>query len=1397
MSVSGLTNQYTPATLDGLNVVEADQIYIDGKLIDLDNLVPYTGATQALNMGSFPVQSSHVPSAGNDLVNYTTLVASLTNQDVTNDVTYLNKITSTAQTVQASTTFLTGLSVSNERTTNLSSKVVVDANYQNLITSADVSVSQNFGSISSVPPVYQATTDTASGTPILIGFPIVSGKRYRFTIEMLVEDPTYGWYVEFLQSADNINPVTGGIIGVYLIPTGSTAYTASDHTFVALTTGSVIIQTTTDGPSGNDQAVKWKNLTVYEMGVSLENASYPSLGADRVPILNDKRQLVASGINSTQLGYLDNVSSDIQSQLNARVLKAGDTMTGALNMGANKITTTYTPVNPEDVITKGYGDSAYATTSALSGYLPLTGGTLTGNFTVNGGTTTSLSGGMTIATNTRATTANLSGSTIGGTVSSATITTLPSPPPIYNGTYSGSFYGGLLISFTPVIGRTYQYTFTKFYRQGLPSGIFTFEFLQDVGSLALPLAPATTVVPTSYATALTYTGTIRPTTTGNVYLRFYSISVGATNFFWDSFTLTDITASLTAPLDLTQSITQSTIHTTAEFAGGGLQVIQRDVGFTAAGFLTTSLPTGVQGGTITGPTSNYYRLTSLASQAEMGMRLNNFTPIVGERYTYTFRGIRSSVPLTLQIVQATSLGVISTQPTTNNITVAEQSISGSFIIANNTLTFAFRFQAGSANPWVEWASFQLTRADTNTAGTLTSPNVYIGDGALPAANSAGTTTLFNTGNICTNRNRLIFSNGSTDWNHCIYNNYRNLDNEGIFDGMKMNVYLGLQVRVGNAAGVVPTTALSIDSAGRMGIGITNPGSVLDVVSTTAQYNTSLRVRTDWAGIQLASSGSGGRTYNLLSSITGAGIGAGGFGIFDETSGAYRLYVVSNGFVGIGAAANGTFVGANCKLTVNADYNVGDTGGFCINATDGPNANFYNLRIFPYVQGGGLVAYQFRTYNQAIAYDSFKIAAGGDVFFDKKVNIGVASDGMINIRNPNGSVTHFGWTDNWNYIRGVATQIDTSYVYANSIFNIYSGTRYAVLQGFMAQGSLTLGGIDRNYGGGSGWNANTAALMLECLTATEIAVHDAGQRVASLMYFVGDAANTITIGRDMGWGTTQVLVPSSLSCGGYFQVGTGNAWMKMGVKGGTISGDIYTTANWPQNHNAMLISQDANQGPNTSGMCLGYGTLNSQTGVITCLGPSVAWRNLYISAGDTYVLRNGVTVAYTQAGGWVNISDEREKEDIQDIKTSSSLKRVLALKPKHYRRKYYETGTPVPEETKHQRIIGFCAQEVKESNPHCVSEWDNEQVKCEEDDGKRYGICYNDYVVHLVGAVQEVVKQLEVQKERVQVLEEREKVWVQHAKEQEATIKEQQEKVKKLEANIEKLAGLVSQLISKQ
>lgn len=104
-------------------------------------------------------------------------------------------------------------------------------------------------------------------------------------------------------------------------------------------------------------------------------------------------------------------------------------------------------------------------------------------------------------------------------------------------------------------------------------------------------------------------------------------------------------------------------------------------------------------------------------------------------------------------------------------------------------------------------------------------------------------------------------------------------------------------------------------------------------------------------------------------------------------------------------------------------------------------------------------------------------------------------------------------------------IDRVRVYKNGAVGI--GMPAAAPANNMAGGSLTIGATDQNFGGGNNWNANTAGLMLECAANTEIAVHYSNTRLASLLHYEGDAVNRITMGRDMGWGKTNVRVASNL------------------------------------------------------------------------------------------------------------------------------------------------------------------------------------------------------------------------------------------------------------------------------
>jgi cytoskeletal protein CcmA (bactofilin family) len=82
------------------------------------------------------------------------------------------------------------------------------------------------------------------------------------------------------------------------------------------------------------------------------------------------------------------------------------------------------------------------------------------------------------------------------------------------------------------------------------------------------------------------------------------------------------------------------------------------------------------------------------------------------------------------------------------------------------------------------------------------------------------------------------------------------------------------------------------SGGRIGIGTTSPTRNLDLESSTGTS----------VGIQLNSTGTGGRSYSFFSTNNGSSLGGGKFGFYDDTAQASRFTVDSLGNVGIGTTS---------------------------------------------------------------------------------------------------------------------------------------------------------------------------------------------------------------------------------------------------------------------------------------------------------------------------------------------------------------------------------------------------------------------------------------------------------------------------------------------------------------
>ena len=180
----------------------------------------------------------------------------------------------------------------------------------------------------------------------------------------------------------------------------------------------------------------------------------------------------------------------------------------------------------------------------------------------------------------------------------------------------------------------------------------------------------------------------------------------------------------------------------------------------------------------------------------------------------------------------------------------------------------------------------------------------------------------------------------------------------------------------------------------------------------------------------------------------------------------------------------------------------------------------------------------------------KNAASQDVAISlTDTTTGATSTNGLVVRKDSNSIGYL-----WNYANSPlllgTNNAERIRIAANGAVGIQNGSATAIVNNYMTGGSLAIGNINTNYGGGiSGWNTNTAGLLMECLDNTEFAVHDLNNSIHSFMRYTN---GNFTIGRNMGYGAANVTMPGSLSV-------TGNVGIdKTAVYKLDVNGDVNAT-----------------------------------------------------------------------------------------------------------------------------------------------------------------------------------------------------------------------------------------------
>lgn len=557
------------------------------------------------------------------------------------------------------------------------------------------------------------------------------------------------------------------------------------------------------------------------------------------------------------------------------------------------------------------------------------------------------------------------------------------------------------------------------------------------------------------------------------------------------------------------------------------------------------------------------------------------------------------------------------------------------------------------------------------------------------------------------------------------------------------------------AGASTTTSNELMSLSGTGDLLLN-GS-LTINFPTGEYTNTFKIKSNAPSIRLDGTGTTGKIWTFINGNTGYGCGQGNLGIFDET--AYRMIIRSdNGYVGIGSSGIPEYL-----------FDMRGSGSSVIHYLSNGTASGYVSTYWATDSGGVGVIFK---------NGSSRTADGG------ANTMTVRNDGgNLRLQNGGGATTitlsGSGGGSNSNF-----GNVDINHYYGDIYWNgwLYCRSALGIYWNNYSRGLVSPEQATNSYGTVSTWGTGRNGWS--------------GYSIGSKCSWMSNGAGFGLHNNDHTWCFYNDGGDNRLQM---FTAGSGGCtWYK------NSKPSMYANfASWAES-GGHLFSNTVNFA-NTMPAVAILPFSNASGGGLISLSPSVSWNWMIYGASYHEFQTYGSTATYVANTGFYSTSDEREKLEIENLKTHRSLERILKSRTVRYKRKV--DNDLVPDDEKEHIHIGFLAQDLLDNvNPHCVrsfkkkclkskkkcnytepfdptDEKNADKMKTTDKDEEvivgedRFAVNYNDYIIHLVGAVQELHKRNEQQQKTIDLL-------VEHGKERNDVNTRQDEEITSLRSQLD-------------